>query len=484
MPEQGPLRSAQRPSERARRADPARLAAYTLLRAVASGAYANLELPAILRRRRLGGRDAAFATELAYGTLRMQGRYDPILATAARRPTDALDPAVLDTLRLGAHQMLAMRVPAHAAVSETVALARTVNGVGPAGLVNAVLRRVGERHLDGWLAEVAPPSMPLVQRLAVEQSHPVWVVEALRAALLGHARATRATVDAELTALLQADNLPAAVTLAGRPGLADVDELVRAGAEPGRLAPTAAVLPHGDPGALPAVREARAAVQDEGSQLVALALLAADVPAVGRAERWLDLCAGPGGKAGLLAGAAASGQAWLVAAEVSEHRAQLLRATLAPAVDRAPGRIEVRVGDGREVGTLEPGRYDRVLVDAPCSGLGALRRRPEARWRRTPADSQTLVPLQGALLDAALDATRPGGVVAYSTCTPHLPETRFVVVDVVKARHDVEVLDARPAVELASAGRATELGAGPQVQLWPHVHGTDAMFLALLRRRG
>lgn len=476
-------RSAQRPSERARRADPARLAAYTLLRAVAGGAYANLELPAILRERRLSGRDAAFATELAYGALRLRGRYDPIVAVAADRDPADIDPPVLDTLRLGAHQVFAMRVPPHAAVSQTVALARTVNGAGPAGFVNAVLRRLGERDLATWLDSVAPESMPALERLALRESHPAWIVEALRAALLGHGRATRADVDAQLVAALQADNAPALVTLAARPGLASVAELLELGAEPGRYAPTAAVLPHGDPGRLAPVRDGRAAVQDEGSQLVALALIAADVLDTGRPERWLDLCAGPGGKAGLLAAIAAQGGADLTANELSGHRADLVRRTVAASAATAPGRVHVRVGDGREVGADEPRRFDRVLLDAPCSGLGALRRRPEARWRRTPADVQNLVPLQRALLGSALDATRPGGVVGYVTCSPHLPETRFVVADVVKTRSDTEVLDARGPLEAASEGRLRDLGDGPFVQLWPHVHGTDAMFMALLRRR-
>ncbi len=479
----GRARSAQRPAQRSRTADPPRLAAYTLLRAVASGAYANLELPKILRAAHLSGRDAAFATELAYGALRLQGRYDPIVAALAARPVEAVDPPVLDTLRLGAHQLLGMRVPTHAAVSETVALARMVNGAGAAGFVNAVLRRMAERDLADWLDDFAPQSLPALDRLAVRESHPRWVVEALRGALLGHGRATRDTADAELAALLAADNAPALVALAARPGLAEVAELLAAGARPAAMAPTAAVLPHGDPGALPAVREGRAAVQDEGSQLVALALAAASTTTGEGPQRWLDLCAGPGGKAGLLAALALHRGASLVATDVSEHRAALVRRSLAAASAAGPGRIEVRVGDGRLVGADEPARYDRVLVDAPCTGLGALRRRPEARWRRTPGDVQTLVPLQRDLLVSAVEATRPGGVIGYATCSPHLPETRFLVADVVKRRDDLEVLDARGALAEATAGAAHDLGPGPFVQLWPHVHDTDAMFLALLRRR-
>ncbi|GGL25015.1 rRNA small subunit methyltransferase B [Phycicoccus endophyticus] len=478
-------RSRTAPSERTRRAEPTRFAAYTLLRAVADGAYANLEMPRILRRRRLEGRDAAFATELAFGTVRWQGLYDRIVAVAADRPVERIDPPVLDVLRLGVHQLVGMRVPAHAAADQTVGLARAVVGQGASGLVNAVLRRVGERDLEEWTDAVTPEGGG-VAALAVRHSHPEWVVTALRAALLGHGRATPDTVDAELAALLAADNAPPQVHLVARPGLATVDELVAAAdAEPSATSPIGVVLRGGDPGRVAAVRDGRAAVQDEGSQHLALALAAVEV-ADGLPTRWLDLCAGPGGKAGVLGGLALEHGADLTAVEVSPHRADLVRSSLGSLAERAEavGRsVEVRTADGRELGAEEPGRYARVLVDAPCTGLGALRRRPEARWRRQPSDLATLGPLQRALLASALDAAAPGGVVAYATCSPHVAETRFVVADVLKKRDDVEVLDARPSLRDAHGEQLPELGDGPHVQLWPHVHGTDAMFLALLRKR-
>ena len=479
-------RSRQRPSERSRSTDPQRLAAYTVMRAVADGAYANLELPKVLRDRRIHGRDAAFTTELVYGAIRMHGLYDPVISAAAGRPLARIDDAVLDTLRLGAHQLLGMRVPPHAAADETVGLARRVNGAGAAGFVNAVMRRISERSLQEWKSQVVPDA-DLPARLAVEQSHPEWVVKALRAALLGHGAATPESIDAELTALAEADNAPAKVTLVARPGLATVAELLDAGAQASVLSPVGAVLPGGDPGGIPAVRQARAAVQDEGSQLVALALAAVPVETEDNTEQWLDLCAGPGGKAGLLAALALEAGADLTANEVSPHRTELVRQTLRPVAVRAEstGRtVTVRTGDGRAVGEDEPGRYHRVLVDAPCTGLGALRRRPEARWRRTPADLADLGRLQRDLLAAAIDATAPGGVIAYATCSPHLAETRFVVSDVTKRRGDVEPLPARDFLLDASGAPVAIPGDGPTAQLWPHLHGTDGMFLALLRKRG
>ncbi|MGZ4649082.1 MAG: RsmB/NOP family class I SAM-dependent RNA methyltransferase [Kineosporiaceae bacterium] len=466
----------------ARRAlDPARRVAFEVLRAVdAEDSYANLVLPRLLRRAGLTGRDAAFATELAYGALRGRGAYDAVLAACVDRPLDQLDPPVLDALRLGAHQLLAMRVPAHAGVSATVDVVRAEIGQGAAGFANAVLRRVAERDLPGWLETVIPPDAGEDTRLAVVTSHPVWIVRAFRDALAFAGRET-----GELPALLAADNAAPAVTLAALPGLADAAELAAGQGTLGALAPTAVRLP-GPPDALPAVRQGRARVQDEGSQLVSLALAAALLHG-DDGGRWLDLCAGPGGKTALLgavlAGRERPGGAVLVANEVSPHRAELVRRSVAAVERAAPGLIDVRVSDGRTVGEAEPGRYDRVLVDAPCTGLGALRRRPEARWRRTPADLATLGPLQRDLLRSALDAVRPGGVVAYVTCSPHPAETRLVVDDVLRGREDVERLDARAAVVTVAEGREHDLGDGPDVQLWPHVHGTDAMYLALLRRR-
>ncbi|KWX05297.1 rRNA cytosine-C5-methyltransferase [Carbonactinospora thermoautotrophica] len=463
-------RQNRRPAPRGTRPDPARRLAYEVLRAVHDrDAYANLVLPALLRERGLEGRDAAFATELTYGTLRGQGTYDAVLGACVDRPLDQVDPPLLDLLRLGAHQLLAMRVPAHAAVSATVDLARAVTGEGRAKFVNAVLRRVAARDLEGWLGEVAPPyATDPAGHLAVAHAHPRWVVNALRDALTAAGGGSwEETAD-----LLRADNLRPQVTLVARPGQAEVAELVGLGAEPGRWSPYAAVLPEGDPHALEPVRAGRAAVQDEGSQLVALAL--ARAPLVGPDARWLDLCAGPGGKAALLAGLAPGAD--LLAVELQPHRARLVSRALA----HAPGRHQVVVADGRDP-AWRTGVFDRVLLDAPCTGLGALRRRPEVRWRRRPEDVPELARLQRELLRSALDAVRPGGLVAYVTCSPHLAETRVVVDDVLGERAGgVAYVDARP---LFPAGMP-DLGPGPVVQLWPHRHGTDAMFLALLRRVG
>lgn len=452
--------------------DPVRILAFQALRAVDErDAYANLVLPALLREAKLDRRDAALATELVYGTLRRQGTYDAVIAACVDRPLREVDPPVLDVLSLGAHQLLGTRIPTHAAVSATVELARAVLGDGRAKFVNAVLRRIAGRDLDGWLAQVAPPyDEDPEENLAVVHSHPRWIVSALWDALGGGRDG--------IEQLLAADNERPEVTLVARPGRATADELAAAlppdATVPGRWSRYAVRLTEGgDPSAIDAVRQGRAGVQDEGSQLVAAALAAA--PLDGPDARWLDGCAGPGGKAALLAALAAERGAALVASEKQPHRARLVARALAG----NPGPYQVVVADGTRPGWGE-GAFDRVLVDVPCTGLGALRRRPEARWRRRAEDVPGFASLQRGLLREALRAVRVGGVVGYATCSPHLAETRAVVDDVLGATGvAAEAVDARPLMP-----GVPDLGAGPDVQLWPHLHGTDAMYLALLRRTG
>ena len=489
------------------RTDPARRAAYDVLRAVDErDAYANLLLPSVLTERRLTGRDAAFATELTYGTLRGCGTYDAILAACSDR--DQLDPPVRDVLRLGVHQLLATRVGSHAAVATSVDLAKEVCGPRPSGFVNAVLRRVSTRDLDAWIAIVAPDrSRDLSGYLAVRYSYPRWIVDAFRDALDGSTnpapsvsrtvRPAESVRPAEIDDALAAGNLRPEVVLAVMPGVdrsaiatGPAGEL----AEPTRWSPYGLRLAGGDPAPLTA--SGQVAVQDEASQLAALAL--SRVGLTGRDELWLDLCAGPGGKARLLSGLAAARGARLVASDVRPHRARrvleaLRRAEQAehdPAAQPVPGAVHtgaVVAADARQV-PWPSGTFDRVLADVPCSGLGSLRRRPEARWRKTPADVKELAVLQRELLNAAIDSARPGGVIAYVTCTPHIAETRDVVTAVADGRDDITVLDAPavlaevPDLRCPEPRRSKDPRYRRFAQFWPHRHGTDAIFVALLRR--
>ncbi len=440
---------------RRRRPDQPRRIAYRVLRAVSEqDAYANLALAQALEGARLEPRDAAFVTELVAGTARLSGTYDAILAAASGRPR--FEPALADALRLGAHPLLSMRVPTPAGGGATVDLAAAEVGEKVAGLTNAVLRKVAARDLDGWIAELSAGRDDL-GALALRTHHPRWIAAAYRD-LLGEVA----------EAALAANNVAPVTTLVVRPGLATREEL---GGDATAFSPWGARRA-GNPADVPAVAQGRAGVQDEGSQLVAAALIAPEAPP----GPWLDLCAGPGGKAALLAGLAAEAGTRLLASERQPHRADLVARALAGyGGEHAPAVI---AADGTRP-AWRPDSFARVIADVPCTGLGALRRRPESRWRRTPADLAALVPLQRALLGTALDSAAPGGVVAYVTCSPHRDETAGVVEAVLAGRDDVTVLDAP-----ATLPHLPDAASGPYLQLWPHRHGTDAMFCALLRKRG
>jgi 16S rRNA (cytosine967-C5)-methyltransferase len=469
-----------------------RLALDVLIAVTQRDAYANLLLPELLAARGLSGRDAALATELTYGTLRGRGSYDAVLAICSDRDLKTLDPVVLEVLRLGTHQLLSMRVAAHAAVATSVNLIKQAAGQRPAGFVNAVLRKVATRDWPAWL-EIAAPARAEdpAGHLAVRYSHPRWIVEAMAAAL-GEPLAGDLT---QTQALLAADNERPRVHLCAVPGRSDQAELVRAGGEAARWSPFGAYLTEGgDPAALTPVAAGRAGVQDEASQLAAAALAVARGDAAGPQDRWLDLCAGPGGKARLLSGLAERSGARLLAAEVREHRARLVRMGVVDGLPPLEGRQGHNHAHGASAGSgaavvvadgtrpaWRPGGFGLVLADVPCSGLGALRRRPESRWRRGPADIGPLGDLQRRLLRSALDAAEPGGVVGYVTCSPHVAETTDVLADVLAAVPGTELLDV-PALlpqvpELRCAAPWDRCA-----QFWPHRHGTDAIFLALLRR--
>lgn len=456
---------------------PARFVAYEVLRDVQDrDAYANLALPSRIREAGLDARDAALATELAAGALRGQGRYDRIIELAAGRDIGEIDPRTRNVLRLGVHQLLGMRTAAHAAVNESVELQRRVANRAAAGFVNGVLRTIGRGTNDEWDERITAEAPSDDAALAARTSHPAWIVRALRQALAAEGRG------AELEELLAADNAPPRVSLAVLPGFGaeapatEPDGLSATGPSPIGLEldggdPARAIARLGRPGG--SVR-----VQDQGSQLAALALSRFRPVVAG--ERWLDLCAGPGGKSALLGAEARAGGATLRANEVSVHRADLVRRAVAAVVDA----VEVVSHDGRDDAAYggASATFDRILVDAPCSGLGALRRRPEARWRKQPTDLPELTALQAELLDAAAEHLAPGGVLAYVTCSPHLPETRFVLDRFLKRHPALEELDAKAAVRGVARGELDLAGEALSAQLWPHRHGTDAMFIALVGR--
>lgn len=474
------------------RADlPRRLALEVLVEVLREGAYANIAVTKTLRTARsthtIDARDAAFISELVHGTLRALGRIDWVLGRHVNRPLHELDPMVVDLLRLGAHQVLHMRVPDHAAVSATVDLAREVLTDGPAKFVNAVMRsltREDSREREEALEAIEDQN----ERLSVKHSHPEWMVTAFAQALDCHSGAVN-----ELEDLLAANNEAPIVTLVARPTLVDpsiladeVHEVLGSRVASGMLSPYALLIESGDPARLPSIRECLAGAQDEGSQVAAL--LAATAPLSGdRDQNWLDLCAGPGGKTALMAALGVSRGAQVLANEVHPHRARLVEKSV-----RALRNVNVVCADGRSFGGLGTSwplaHFDRVLVDVPCSGMGSLRRRPESRWRRQPSDLDELLPLQRALLERAIGLTRKGGVITYVTCSPHVAETREQIEHAL-SHAPVELLDTAAIARTCVVSDAPPLegtegpgGDGSTLQLWEHRHGSDLMFMACLRK--
>ena len=446
---------ARRNTFKAPKPDAVRLLAFDLITEVnRNEGYSNLLLPAALSASSLEDRDRNLVTELVYGTLRMQGKHDWILAQISDRPWGEVDAGIVDVARMGVHQIHELRIPDHAAVSATVEVARKRLGESKASFVNALLRSVTRKSLDEWFSPL-DKMQDNVERLSIQYSHPQWIISAYFDLLKDWQ-----SVEAELAT----NNIPALPTLVSWPGYSTQDQLVELGAEPTVYSKLGARM-EGNPGNLDLIKHRLAGVQDEGSQLVATVFAAA-----AHGDSWLDLCAGPGGKAALLSSIAKERGINFVANEFSEPRAQLVRNVVHGAT--------VWCGDGRDVATHGES-FDAVIVDAPCTGLGALRRRPEVRWRRSLADLRELTSLQRELLSSAVSVIKPGGLLGYATCSPHLAETTVQVLDILKKHPELEQVDIAQFLpeNLKDATRAQSMS------LWTHKHGTDAMFLALLRKK-
>jgi 16S rRNA (cytosine967-C5)-methyltransferase len=438
------------------RPDAPRLLAYDIISEVnRRDGYSNLLLPQALGASTLDERDRAFTTELVYGTLRMQGLYDYIFASISDRPWSAVDADIVDLARMGAHQIFTMRTPMHAAVSATVDVARKQLGESKGSFINALMRKASAKELDQWLEPLADIKDP-VQRLAIQYSHPEWIVSAYLDLLK-----EVDLVEAELIS----NNTPAKPTLVSWPGASTREELVALGAVATEYSPYGARF-DGAPGSLEIIRHRKAGVQDEGSQLVASIFAQAS----SGAHSTLDLCAGPGGKAALLSHICDVSGRDFVANEISEPRAKLVKNVI--------GKFGVIVGDGRDI-AAQGKMYDAILADVPCTGLGALRRRPEVRWRRTLKDLAPLLQLQLELSDAAISVLNPGGVFGYATCSPHFAETTGQVRQILKKHPELELLDISDLLPSNLHGAVRESA----LSLWGHLHHTDSMFLAIFRKR-
>ena len=423
---------------------PREIAFEVLTEVLRNGAYSNLLLPQRLTNSALDQRDKAFTTELLYGSIRQIGRNDFIASKYSDRPWAEVDFGIVDVIRLGSYQLFDMRVPTHAAVDATVNLARKVLGESKASFVNAMMRKLSSRTLAEHLSEVQDDS---ISSLAIRYSHPEWIINSYRDLI--------ADID-ELKALLSANNLPTSPTLVAWPSKSLPSEFV---GTPGKYSPYAVKI-HETPSEIAAIKERRAGIQDEGSQILTLAFASA----AAKNEPWLDLCAGPGGKAALLSHLAKDN---FFANEISEPRANLVRQVVKDST-------EIIVGDGRDVAI----EVNAILADVPCTGLGALRRRPEVRWRRNPDDLPSLTKLQYELAEHAISILPSGGIFGYATCSPHMAETRAQCLAIEK-RLPVEKLQ----VDQFLPSNLHNAVVNGYMQLWPHRHETDAMFLALYQKR-
>ena len=434
--------------------DASRLLAFDLLTEVnRNEGYSNLLLPQALNASNLEERDRSLVTELLYGTIRMQGKHDWVLAQISDRPWSEVDPGIVDICRLGVHQIHEMRIPDHAAVAATVEVARKRIGESKASFVNALLRSVTRKSMEDWFSPLESITDP-VERLAIQYSHPEWIVSAYYDLLKSWE---------EVEAALKINNEAATPTLVSWPGNSTQQDLIDVGGEPTQFSPYGAHW-KGNPGALDLIKSRKIGVQDEGSQLVAEVFAK-----VARGSSWLDLCAGPGGKAALLSSIARTRGITFTANEISAARAEL--------VSQVVHGDRVLVSDGRTIGSLTE-KFDAILIDAPCTGLGALRRRPEVRWRRTLQDLRALTQLQRELVESAIQALEPGGVLGYATCSPHLAETSIQIADIKKHHPDLQLIPIDEYLP-ANLDGATRDGA---MSLWTHKHGTDAMYLAIFRK--
>jgi len=444
---------------------PARRLAWSVLLAVSEkGDRAEAALSRRLAQIRLSQPDRALASELVYGVLRWQGWLDYVLGRFSRRPLAGLSIEVLSLLRLGAYQILRLdRVPDRAAVHTSVELARTRFPEWTAGFVNAVLRAVAEKGPG-----LAPPPAGdgLAAHLAASQSHPAWLVE----------RWLEELGEEETRALLAANNTPPGLCLRvrlepGREALAA--RLAEAGLEtrPGLYSPQALYAPGSNLERLEEVAPGLFTAQAEAAQLVGLA---AAPPAGGRV---LDLCAGVGGKTGHLAELMAD-RGLVLALDKDAGRLEVGRERLARL-----GLKSVRFQAADVLQALPPEAsepFDAVLVDAPCSGLGVLRGRPEVRWRLSPQDPARLARLQTALLGAAADLVRPGGTLVYATCSLLGEENQAVVSAFLAARADFEV---EPLADLVPPSVRPLVQESGFLVTWPQRHDLDGFFVARLKRR-
>ncbi|MGI5954174.1 16S rRNA (cytosine(967)-C(5))-methyltransferase RsmB [Dysosmobacter sp.] len=436
---------------------PARITALRVLESCRThGAWADAALKAQLSRDGLSGPDAALCSRIVYGVLQNQMLLDFYLAAYCSQKPDHLQPPLLNILRMGAYQILYLdKIPDSAAVNESVELAKIMKRGQASGLVNAVLRKVSQNKQ----ALPALPDRDEVTELSLRYSHPKWLVRRLLA-LLGRE---------EAEAFLAADNAPAPITVQVNPLRTTAQALLERLEAEGVSARMHPWVPDclelagtGDLTALPAFREGDFLVQDPAARLVSAV---ADIQS---GERVLDVCAAPGGKS-FSAAFAMKNQGRIVSCDLHENKLQRITEGA-----RRLGItcIETQAADGRVNRPEWRDAFDTVLVDAPCSGLGIIRKKPDTRYKRAN-DLFSLPVIQTEILDNAASYVRPGGVLVYSTCTI-LPEENEQVTDAFLAQHPDFSMEPFSLPVGETDGRIT---------LWPQRHGTDGFYICRMRRQ-
>ena len=430
-----------------------RVALKALISIEKESSYSNLALPDFLSESNLSVADKALVTEIVYGSIRLRGTYDKIIDNVSNRPVETLDLEVREILRMGAHQLLNMRIAPHAAVDTAVTLTKQEINQSSSGFVNAILRKISKFDFDQWITNLGFTDK--LDQLSIQYSHPRWILESYLARLGDISRVEQECI---------ANNKNPKVCVIGWPNQATQTELLESNKD---FSPApwvdSGVEISGDPGDIPAIKGLRASVQDQGSFLVSKAFI--DIP-LDEDDFWLDLCAGPGGKSALLDRWAKQRDITFVANEISPHRAKLTKRST----------DQIVLSDGL-VPAFREESFTRILVDAPCSGLGALRRRPDSRWRKKSAEINELVSIQNGLLEKASQLIKVGGLLGYVTCSPHPAET-IENVEKFLAKHlnfkAIPVIQYFP-IEM-------NLQDSNSVQLWPGLHETDGMFLAVFQR--
>lgn len=434
---------------------PRQLALDLLGRVATSESYINLLLPKELAKRDWNDADKGLVQELAYGVLRWKLQYDLIIDhfTAGKTLSHTLRSAI----QLGLHQLFRMRIPTHAAINESVDLVKGFEN-SAAGLANAVLRNAERAGLDTLVTTLCE-GKDQASQLSIKYSHPLWIVSGMKSALDLDSRGE------QLEELLAANNEVPVVNLVALTDEA-ADRLDAEGVERGDSSPRG-FLAKGNLTEVLSDSEVR--VQDQGSQLVALAF-AAVAP---KGTRWLDMCSGPGGKSAVLERQIGP-EGQLTCYEPNKKRAKLVQNALLPS-----GKSVVEVKRGQDA---PADSFEAVLLDAPCAGLGSLRRKPESRWSKAPEQLPGLTKLQAELIDSSVSSLKPGGILFYATCSPLVIETNAQIQAALDRHKNLELVDLVPVVKKLAPNLALN-EARKTVQLWPHLHKTDAMFMAMLRKK-